>query len=431
MRVVAFVPAKGTSERIWNKNVSLLDGKPLILHTLEKLCAIDAIDLVVLDTESEDVWRLAAELPVQRLRRDPALATNATDGHELFLNEVKHTDADICLQVLCTAPFVAPATIRKAIDILTERPEVDSVLLTRCEKQYRWENGRPAYGEGRVPNSVDLPATVIEAMSFYAMRRDAALDTGKRYGRNPVLLEAGPMETIDINQPEDFALAELVAAGLREKEQLRLATISEVLSSPMLSDILDDLGHDGVVHGLRPNIAGARFFGRAKTLKLRALEAGEDYRGIYDALETYRGIVPGDVVVVENGLPGFAYFGELNARLARRCGALGAIIDGMTRDSADVARLDLPVFARGNNCADVRRRATVEHWGRRILIGGVMVRPGDLIFADGDGVVVIPRYLEERVLDLALEAARRERAIACDIALGIETDAILARQGEF
>ena len=60
-----------------------------------------------------------------------------------------------------------------------------------------------------------------------------------------------------------------------------------------------------------------------------------------------------------------------------------------------------------------------------------MVRPGDLIFADGDGVVVIPRYLEERVLDMALEAARRERAIACDIALGIETDAILARQGEF
>ena len=201
-------------------------------------------------------------------------------------------------------------------------------LLPRRDKQYLWHDGVPAYGHGRIPNSVDLPVTTIEAMSLYAVRREAAIATERRFGDRVCLIEAEPIEAIDVNTPADFALAELVASGQRERERVVLRTLRTELTSPVLADILDQLGVRGAVRGLEPSTPDARILGRAKTFKLRPLRDGEDFRGIYDALQTYEHIVPNDVIVVENGVPEYAYFGDLNARLAIRAGAVGAIIDG-------------------------------------------------------------------------------------------------------
>ena len=98
MKIVALVPAKGTSERIPNKNVQLLDGRPLVVYTLQKLLACPSIDEIYLDTESEEVWELARDLPVKWLKRDPALADNATDGHALFMHGVDEVEAALRLR---------------------------------------------------------------------------------------------------------------------------------------------------------------------------------------------------------------------------------------------------------------------------------------------------------------------------------------------
>ena len=90
MKPAIFVPVKGSSERIPSKNLKLLDGKPLFLHTLEKLSFHHEFFDVFLDTESEEVIKLSSHLEsINILRRDPALATNKTDGNKLFMNEVK------------------------------------------------------------------------------------------------------------------------------------------------------------------------------------------------------------------------------------------------------------------------------------------------------------------------------------------------------
>lgn len=106
MKIVAFLPAKGTSQRIPSKNQKLLNGKPLFLHTLEKLVSCDFIDEVYLDTESDDMLNYASYLNYIPLKRDPALATNKTDGHQMFFNEVSQVDADIYIQILGTSPFI-------------------------------------------------------------------------------------------------------------------------------------------------------------------------------------------------------------------------------------------------------------------------------------------------------------------------------------
>jgi regulator of RNase E activity RraA/molybdopterin-guanine dinucleotide biosynthesis protein A len=432
MKVAAFLPAKGSSARIENKNLRLLDGKPLFLHTLEKLVACPFIDEVFLDTESDEMIELGRDTGCSVMRRDPALASNQTDGNRLFLNEVMHTDADIVLQVLCTSPFIKVETLEHAVATLRNDHRYDSAVLIRKEKLYRWENGRPAYDLRHIPNSNTLPDTVIETMGLYVMRAEAARRLGRRIGDAPLQLEATPLEAIDVNWPEDLELANLIAAGHREQERKLLANLRNQMNSSLLSDILDDLGlRKQVIKGLRPNMDHARVIGRAKTLRLRTLKDGEDFRGIYRALDSYKTIVPGDVIVVENEVPQHAYFGELNANLAVRAGAVAAIIGGHTRDSADVVNVGLPVFANGYTCQDVRKRATLESMNRPITVQGIRICPGDLIFADREGVVVVPRRVEREVIDTALRNAGNEKHLLIDIAQGIGVDELTSKYGFF
>src|SRR4051794_13878311 len=100
-RVVAFVPAKGSSERIADKNLQPLDGEHLFKRKLRQLLDCPLINEVVLDTDCEALAALAADLPVTRIRRPPTLATNATDGHELFAYECSAVaPADLYVQCL-------------------------------------------------------------------------------------------------------------------------------------------------------------------------------------------------------------------------------------------------------------------------------------------------------------------------------------------
>lgn len=433
MKTIAFLPAKGSSDRIGNKNVRLLDGKPLFLHSIDKLLACDFIDEVYLDTESEDIAAMVADRGCKVLMRDPALASNATDGNRLFMNQVHQVEADIYIQSLCTSPFIEPSTLRKGVEELS-RPDSphDSAVLVRKDRLYTWKDGRPTYDIANIPNSFTLDETIIETMGLYMVKRDAALQLERRIGNHPFLLDASPLEAIDVNWPEDFALAELIEAGRRERDRALLNNLKGLLSSPMLSDILDDHGYPNqVIRGLAPNLPDVRMLGRAKTLRLRKLEDGEDFRGIYKALDSYATVVPNDVIIVENEIGEYAYFGELNANLAIRRGAAGVVVGGMTRDSADVIRLGLPVFARGYSCQDVRKRATLDHVNRPIVVGGVRVAPEDLVFGDREGLVVIPRRIEQSVLDDALRIATNEKRIIIDISEGADVDKLTREYGFF
>ena len=430
MKVVAFLPAKGTSSRIPNKNIQLLDGKPLFLHTLEKLCECEFIDEVYLDTESQDVIDLASEISCKILKRDPALASNITDGNSLFMNEVKNVDADIYVQILGTSPFISPSTIQKGIEKV-KSGEFDSAVLINHEKQYTWDKDQPSYDINNIPNSVDLPDTLIETMGLYIITKEAATKLQRRIGDRTYPLEAKAVEAVDVNWPDDFELANLIAAGQREQDRKLINNLKAHLSSAKLSDILDDLGADGVLKGFKPNINGVSVIGRAKTLKLRALKEGEDYKGIYKALKSYETIVPNDIIIVENEVSDCAYFGELNANLAIRSGASAAIIGGATRDTREVFDLGFPVFAKGQTCQDVRRRATMESINKTINIDGVSISPHDLIYADQDGVVVIQKKYEHAVIQKVFDITSNERSILVDIAKGINVEKLTKQYGYF
>ena len=400
------------------KNTSLPDGKPLFLHSLEKLMKCDFIDEVFLDTEMDAIYEMGKYTGCTYLKRDPALATNKTDGHSLFFNEAKKVEADIYIQVLGTSPFIKPSTIERGVNILKdEGDKYDSVILVHREKQYTWDGMEPNYDREHIPNSKDLPDTIIETMGLYITNKDVAINQQRRYGKRPYLLDAEPIEATDVNYPLDFELAEHISKGLKAKENRKLEFLKKLVNSSQLSDVMDDNGlPNQVITSLRCNIDGTKLFGRARTLKIRKLAEGEDFHGIYDALKSYAEISDNDIIIVENECPDFAYFGELNTMLSIRSGASGTIVGGVTRDRDNVIKMQYPVFSEGFNCKDVRGRATLESYNRTIRIKGVEISPSDLSFADNDGIVVIPSRKENIILNALIEKLSMENNVSSEIA---------------
>jgi regulator of RNase E activity RraA/CMP-N-acetylneuraminic acid synthetase len=436
-RVYAFVPAKGTSERIENKNTLFLDGTRLFIRALEILLACKEIDRIFLDTESCAMYEMVNYLPIEFMQRDANLANNKTDGHEIFLNEIHHyPDADIYVQLLCTSPFVESTTIDNALRRLKEDEKYDSALLMKKDKYYFWQEEGPMYNKEHIPNSADLPETISESMGLYICRKETALSTCRRYGNQPLFLYGKLHELIDVNNWDDLLFAETYAKGAKRSEIAKLDMLKHFITSAALSDLLDDFEAEkgevcgGVISGFESNFTSV-LFGRANTLRLRTLKKGENYEGIYHALSSYEGITENDIIVVENEQRSNAYFGDLNARLAIRRGTSGAIIDGATRDKRATTDLHFPVFSRGYNSQDVKRRATTDYINKPIKVGGVTIHPKDLIFADDGGVVVLYQKHEQEILERALKTFHTEKAIIHDILNEVNVNRILENNGTF
>tara|TARA_R110002074_G_scaffold330709_1_gene501191 strand:- start:1808 stop:3106 length:1299 start_codon:yes stop_codon:yes gene_type:complete len=432
MKVVAFLPAKGSSSRVHNKNTRIFNGEPFFAFTLKKLLQCDFIDEVYIDSEDEGILSVGKRLGAKVMRRDAKLASNATDGNRLFMNEVMQVEADIYIQALCTSPFVKIETIRTAVETLKSNAAYDSVVLGRNDKFYEWINGSPSYDIQNIPNSVDMAERHIEAMSLYVIRADAARRTQRRIGDRPKMIFGDSTELIDVNTPEEFFLAEKVAAGILAEENRRLKLLGIFLSSPVLSDICDEFGiHSVLSRQFACNLPHQRVIGRARTLEIRPTREGESETGIYDALQSYKLVASNDIMVIKNQLPEYAYFGELNMSLAVRSGAVAALIDGVTRDSAATMRANFPVFSKGTYCKDIKGRGTLQSMNEPVEIDGVRIDPSSLIFADQDGVVVIPPAYESRILRRAVDVLVTEKNILADICSDVEIDSLVERNGFF
>ena len=432
MRVVAFVPAKGESSRIRNKNTAILDGDHLFKRKLLQLLECPEIDSVYLDTESDRLVELVSDLPVKILKRDPQLASNKTDGHELFANECARVNADIYIQCLCTSPFITGETVGRAIRALKASSKSDSLVAVQKRKQYTWDQGRPVYGEGRIPNSVDLPDTIIEAMGLYMVKKSKGKPKpNRRFGDKVLYFELTDEEAIDVNWPDDLALAERICAGYRAVHNAQLDAIRPHLCSSLLADLCKEKGIKTLFPPGFRRVSGRSVLGVAKTLELRKLRKGDDWNGIYTALGSYNFIRPGDVIVVQNEVKNTAYFGDLNANIAIRSGAIGAVVDSYTRDSAELNSLEFSVFARGIYCDDIKYEGTVHAMNRPVKIGGVTVNNGDYIYADDDGVLAIPKEQWPALRDEAMVTLKKEFDVRYANIMGEDVGKVIGKHGAF
>lgn len=192
--------------------------------------------------------------------------------------------------------------------------------------------------------------------------------------------------------------------------------VKENLYVPVVCDILDSLGfrQQAMHQRLRPLLPDMRncgFVGRARTLRWMETDyvVTEDPYGLeLDAMDALK---PGDVVVHSTDYSGTnAPWGELMSTIAKRNGAVGCVCDSQIRDCLRIIDMGFPVYYTGIRPLDSQGRARVMAYDMPVRCGDVLVNPGELVFADFDGIVVVPTAVEQDTLRLALEKAGKETA---------------------
>jgi 4-hydroxy-4-methyl-2-oxoglutarate aldolase len=188
--------------------------------------------------------------------------------------------------------------------------------------------------------------------------------------------------------------------------------IRRELYTPVVGDILDVFGevHRFLPQPIRPMREEMKVAGRAMPALLIDVY-GPQKKPFGLLTESLDDLRPGEVYLASGGEMRCAYWGELLTATARVRGAVGAVINGFHRDSPQVLSQNWPVFSRGSFAQDSSVRTQVVDFRCAIEVGGVRVEPGDLVIGDLDGVVVVPRRLEEEVLPRALEKARGEKLV--------------------
>lgn len=190
--------------------------------------------------------------------------------------------------------------------------------------------------------------------------------------------------------------------------------IRSTLYTAAVSDILDELGHrNQAMHQrlrpLLPDMKRCGFVGRARTFLWKETDfiAPEDHYKL--EILGMDSLGPGDVAVHSTDISRTnAPWGELMSTIAKRNGAVGCVCDSQIRDCVRIIEMNFPVYCAGIRPVDSKGRGRVEDLDVPIECGGVVVNPGELVFADFDGIVVIPRTIEQQVIEKAFEKAGQE-----------------------
>lgn len=202
------------------------------------------------------------------------------------------------------------------------------------------------------------------------------------------------------------------------------------LYTPVVGDILDTLGlvHQFLPQPIQPMLTSMKLVGRAMPVLMIDVYGPQDqpFGKLTHALDQME---PGEIYLASGGEMRCAYWGEILTATARMRGATGAVINGYHRDTPQVLGQDWPVFSRGRFAQDSAVRTKVIDYRCPIEVGPVTVQPGDLVFGDMDGVVIIPREHEAEVIERALEKARGEKLVRREIEGGMSSTDAFAKYG--
>jgi 4-hydroxy-4-methyl-2-oxoglutarate aldolase len=204
----------------------------------------------------------------------------------------------------------------------------------------------------------------------------------------------------------------------------------ERLTTAILSDSCDAAGlrHQVLQQRLPPIVPGSRAMGRARTVRFAPSLADDPADPYRNAIDVIDGIRAGQMVVISTDESNdSAFWGELFSAAALGAGASGVITDGNLRDTHRIAALGFPAFARSRRPIDFRARMRIVDVDEPVVLGGVEIRAGDLVMADVDGAVVVPRAREDDVLGLARRRAAQESAVLAALLSGASLRAVWDR----
>ena len=205
------------------------------------------------------------------------------------------------------------------------------------------------------------------------------------------------------------------------------ALMKEYLYSAVIGDILDKKGyfHQFLPQRVQPIREDMVVAGRAMTvLETDTIEGGGSHNPVLGRsfglmLEALDDLKKNEVYICSGSSPTYALVGELMCTRMQILGAAGAVVNGFHRDTKGILELNFPCFSYGRYAQDQAPRGKVIDFRVPIDIEGVHINPGDIVFGDLDGVVIIPQEVEEEIIRLAYEKATGEKVVAEAIRAGM------------
>lgn len=222
MTVLAITPARGGSKGVPRKNIRLMAGKPLVQHTIDAARACPLIDRYVVNTEDAEIRRVVQDLGVETQDRPEEFWHDNTfqEVDRMLVWAVSDLEAkgatiDVVVLLYPTSPLRTTAAITDCIDLVLNQG-YDSALTLREDRSYLWRkvdagitveatNYDP---KKRGPNQLEGWNQWIENKAVYAMKRDLLMETGCRLGGRIGHVEMSKWQSVDIDTPDDFLLAE-------------------------------------------------------------------------------------------------------------------------------------------------------------------------------------------------------------------------------
>ena len=222
MNIVALLPMKGTSERVPNKNLKNFNGVPLYHIVMSTLLKSVYIDNIYVNTDSsflkEDILNNFPNR-VKVIDRKEEICGNYVSMNKIIEHDINHTDADIFIQTHSTNPLLKIKTLDTAIEKMIELLEIeesDSVFsVSKTQKRFYNKNATPMNHDPKMLVTQHLDPIYEENSCFYIFTKKSFLNNESRIGSKPYMFEIDKIESTDIDEPQDFIIAEALHKLLR------------------------------------------------------------------------------------------------------------------------------------------------------------------------------------------------------------------------
>ena len=203
------MPIKLKNERCPGKNTRLLGDKPLMQYELDSLKETALCDSINVYCSDEAVIPFLSD-GVNFLKRPKELDLPTSNFNQIFTSFMNEKDADIYVYAHATAPFITVETMEQCIDAV-KSGDFDSAFCAVKLQDYLWQDGQPLnFDASNLPRTQDLKPIYQETSGVYVFRKDVFLKYKRRIGIKPFIKEVTFKESVDIDNPEDFDLAEVM-----------------------------------------------------------------------------------------------------------------------------------------------------------------------------------------------------------------------------
>lgn len=219
MRTVAIVPMKLNNRRLPQKNTKCFtNGQPLCNYILSTLLKVDGIDDVYVYCSNPDIQEFIPE-GVRYLKRSTSLDQDTTKMNEVLQCFATEVPADIYVMTHTTAPFITKESIQRGLEAV-KSGGFDSSFAAKKLQDFLWKDGIPFnYELNNIPRTQDLPALYEETSGFYIYKSEVMTKLNRRIGEKPFIVEVGEIESVDIDEPEDFLIADAIYNHLIKGEK--------------------------------------------------------------------------------------------------------------------------------------------------------------------------------------------------------------------